>query len=157
MDPETLYTTEYSPADRASCLEAFKTNVPLYFTVPEIDQFETWLNKMEEEHEGSHYYVVKDNNAVIACGGFAYNSEKNTATLAWGMVHKEYHRHGIGKKLLIHRLDKIQELYPEANILLDTTQYSYPFFEKYGFVITGYKVDGYAIGMHRYDMVLSGR
>jgi len=37
---------------------------------------------------------------------------------------------------------------------MDTTQFSYSFFEKYGFKIEKITENFYALGMHRYDMVL---
>ncbi|HJT72592.1 MAG TPA: GNAT family N-acetyltransferase, partial [Chitinophaga sp.] len=132
----------------------FISNVPEYFTEAEIAQFRDWLDLLQETPGEQHYYVAVMNNTVVACGGFGYDEESNTVTFAWGMVHRDFHRQGIGRLLLTYRLDKIRELYPGVNILLDTTQHSKPFFEQYGFVTVKYTENGYGAGMHRYDMIL---
>ena len=147
----------YSNAYREGCMAAFHSNVPAFFTVEEINQFNTWLDYLEtgiidNPDSESHYFVVLHNTMVIGCGGFGYDNNTNKAVLAWGLVHNDYHKKNIGRKLLEFRLEKIATLYPGASLWLDTTQHSYPFFEKFGFEIQQYTEDGYAKGMHRYDM-----
>ena len=44
-----------------------------------------------------------------------------------------------------------------APVLIDTTQFSYPFFEKFGFETTKITKDFYAAGMDRYDMVYEAK
>lgn len=39
-------------------------------------------------------------------------------------------------------------------IILETSQYSAPFFEKFGFVTTGIQENGFGIGLDLYSMVL---
>lgn len=147
----------YSSQYREGCLEAFHSNVPLFFTVEEITQFNNWLNYMEGgiveyPDSESHYFVVLHDQVVIGCGGFGFNAATNKVVLAWGLVHHQYHKKNIGRKLLEFRLERIASLYPGATLWLDTTQHSYPFFEKFGFTIEQFTEDGYAKGMHRYDM-----
>ncbi len=38
---------DYHPSDRSDCLAAFHTNVPHYFALAEIAQYENWLDKLE--------------------------------------------------------------------------------------------------------------
>ncbi|SFN22849.1 Acetyltransferase (GNAT) domain-containing protein [Chitinophaga sp. YR627] len=135
-------------------MEAFVSNVPDYFTSAEIVQFEDWLDKMSEERMYWHYYVVLSEDSLIGCGGFVYEEKLSRVTFAWGLVHRNFHKQGMGKLLLQYRLDRIRTLYPGADIILDTTQFSYTFFEQYGFVTVKYTEDGYTTGMHRYDMIL---
>ncbi len=71
------------------------------------------------------------------------------------MVDNQLHGHGIGKWFLLYRINYIREHCTTCNIRLDTTQHSRPFFEKYGFKVTKYTENGYAEGMHRYDMLLT--
>ena len=45
--------------------------------------------------------------------------------------------------------------HPEAKeVLLDTSQHTFGFFEKLGFVTTKITKDGYTLGLNRYDMKL---
>ncbi|NML20000.1 GNAT family N-acetyltransferase [Pseudoflavitalea sp. G-6-1-2] len=148
----------YSKAYREGCMAAFLSNVPKFFATEEIAQFGTWLDHMEGatiEYPDSEslYFVVLHNQEVIGCGGFGYSEATKKAVLAWGLVHSEYHKKNIGRKLLEFRLERIASLYPGATLWLDTTQHSYPFFEKFGFTIQQFTEDGYAKGMHRYDMI----
>ena len=76
-------------------------------------------------------------------------------TTSWDITILPYapaYRKGAGSDLLHHRLNKIAELDPTAVLWLDTTQHSYPFFERHGFVIEKITKDSYAPGMDRYDM-----
>lgn len=147
----------YTPAYRQGCVDVFASNTPKFFTPDEMNQFNEWLDYLEGTlelypEEENCYYVVLLQDTVIACGGFGYNPSTNKAVLAWGLVHNNHHRQGIGSYLLRHRLNRIAELYPSAVLLLDTTQHSYPFFERHGFVIEKITKDSYAPGMDRYDM-----
>jgi L-amino acid N-acyltransferase YncA len=149
----------YQPADRSQCLEIFKGNVPRFFTTAEIAEFEVWLNGQDEEHvaygnvSAQYYFVVESGNKIIGCGGFYIAREEATARMAWGMVANALHKKGVGKKLLEHRINVIGALHPDCSISLDTTQHSFGFFEKLGFITTKITRDFYAPGMDRYDMV----
>ncbi|WP_146217460.1 GNAT family N-acetyltransferase [Chitinophaga sp. S165] len=153
--PEPIHITEYTSTWRQQCLDAFISNVPDYFTEAEVSQYENWLDLFVAEKEHSHYYVAISGKTLVGCGGFGYDEKKNEVTFAWGLVDRKFHKQGFGKQLLIYRLSKIRELYPGASIILDTTQHSRPFFERYGFVTVKYTENGYSNGMHRYDMILT--
>ncbi len=159
---------EYKNEDKESCMQAFKSGVPKFFTENEITLFDIFLEDFSEEiidekyNEKTFYYSVlyfdenislKNNEQIIGCGGFAFSGEKNEVKFVWGLLHSDFHKKGFGKMLLDFRLKEIEKLYPKANILLDTTQHSFTFFEKYGFVTTKITNDGYEVGMHRYDMI----
>ena len=131
--------------------------MPLYFTQQEAEQFEQWLDHFRTKDENSVdcYYVLEVNGLVVGCGGFGYLYTSKTATLAWGLVHRNHHKQGLGKQLFEFRISQIKTMFPEAEILLDTTQHSYSFFEKLGFKIEKITNDFYAKGLDRYDMKLS--
>jgi ribosomal protein S18 acetylase RimI-like enzyme len=133
---------KYEATDHEACMEAFKTNVPLYFTIGEIGDFECFLNRLEDPGQENNppYYVLElDGTGAI--------------TFVWGLVHNDYHKQGFGEQLLVFRLAEIKLQFPEKQIILDTTQHSFSFFEKYGFETVKFTPDFYAEGMHRYDMV----
>lgn len=149
----------YRPDDRQGCLEAFKSNVPLFFTTPEITDFGLFLDRIvqlnpQETEERVFYYVVEEDEKIIGCGGFGFYTLDGDISLTWGLIHNAYHKTGLGEKLLAHRLQQIATLYPGKKVIIDTTQHSFGFFEKYGFVTTQITPDFYTVGMHRYDMVL---
>jgi predicted GNAT family N-acyltransferase len=146
----------YNKSDRQYCIEAFISNVPLYFTKEEVGDFENFLTKIEtkDASEKAVYFVIEDSEKVIGCGGFGEKGNTKIITLAWGLIHKNYHKKGFGKLLLLNRLEQIVKLFPHYPVVIDTTQFSFPFFEKFGFKTTQITNDYYAKGMHKYDMEL---
>ena len=154
--------------DKESCMLAFKSSVPKFFTEDEINLFEIFLDNfsagiIDEKHKEKTFYysvifldenIFKNNTEkIIGCGGFACSEDKNEVNFVWGLIHSDFHKKGLGEKLLKFRLEEIKKIYPKVNIVLDTTQHSFTFFEKYGFVTTKITNDSYGVGMHRYDMV----
>jgi N-acetylglutamate synthase-like GNAT family acetyltransferase len=145
---------EYKKKDRIGCINAFKSNVPAYFTNEEVQDFETFLTRLDSDSNKTRFYVIHDDTKIIGCGGFGDKDNKGIISLAWGLIHKDFHKKGYGKKLLLYRIDQIKLLRTKFPVIIDTTQYSYGFFEKYGFKTTKITNDYYQIGMHRYDMTL---
>jgi len=125
---------------KQGCLSAFQSNIPLYFTPEEINDFSIFLDQraMQKKNEiqTTFFYVLLKNNEVIGCGGFGERERDGTVTLAWGLVHSDFHKPGFGKLLLQHRLTEARKVYPSNTIYLDTQQFPYPFFEKFWFTTT---------------------
>jgi ribosomal-protein-alanine N-acetyltransferase len=145
----------YTTADKEGCLAAFKSNVPLYFTQAEIAEFDHFLDTFMLKPEGqrTRFFVLVANNIIVGCGGFGDKDNTGNITLAWGLVHKDYHKTGLGELLLTHRLEQIKLLYPSKPVGVDTTQFSAGFFERFGFKTTKITPDFYEKGMHRHDMI----
>ena len=91
----------------------------------------------------------------IACGGYGLNKTKTKAGLSWGLVHRRYHNQGYGSHSLKYRLHHIKSDYPDIEIHLDTSQHTYQFFEKFGFIIEQITKNGYGEGLDKYDMTLN--
>ncbi|MFA6260963.1 MAG: GNAT family N-acetyltransferase [Bacteroidia bacterium] len=137
-------------------MTAFRSNVPDYFVPGEVMEFENFLDKISKQiiPLQTYYYVVGMDDRVIGCGGFGDKEDTGTITLAWGLIHHDFHKKGLGEKLLEYRIHQIRQIYPAIPVFLDTTQFTYTFFEKYRFSVVKITPDYYAGGMHRYDMVL---
>jgi predicted GNAT family N-acyltransferase len=149
----------YNKKDKNNCMAAFKSNVPTYFAVEEMKDFENFLDSIEfldtiNNNNKLYFFVIDYKQSVIGCGGFGDKDNAKIISLAWGLVHNDFHKKGYGKKLLLYRLEQIKLLYPKFPVVIDTSQYSYTFFEKYGFQTTKITKDYYSIGLHRYDMTL---
>ena len=159
MNQQTANIRKYRESDKESCMEIFKTNVPTYFTLEEVDQFERFLTKLNnpEVTDNPPYYVMELENKLIGCGGIGEKKGidgLDSITFVWGMVERSYHKKGFGEQLLHFRLEEIKSQFPDKPVILDTTQFSYTFFEKYGFRTVKVTQNSYGEGMHRYDMVL---
>jgi N-acetylglutamate synthase-like GNAT family acetyltransferase len=154
-----LIIEDYQAIDRTACIDIFKSNFPLYFAPEELPLLENWLNSKDKNeiayknNKAEYFYVVKQNNKLVACGGFYINNKKQ-ACMAWGMVTNEFHKKGIGMALLTFRINQIHKNYPHYSILLDTSQHTFKFFEKMGFVVTNITQNAYGKGLHKYDMIM---
>jgi N-acetylglutamate synthase-like GNAT family acetyltransferase len=153
-----IFIRPYNISDKNDCVIAFKSNLPLYFTEQEITDFENFLDKIVRDDSNkniikTHYYVILLHNQIIGCGGFGDKNNTEIISLAWGLIHFDFHKKGFGKALLKHRLKEIQRLYQGKTLVLDTTQHSYHFFEKFGFKITEITEHSYAPNLHRFDMI----
>ncbi|MCA9836604.1 MAG: GNAT family N-acetyltransferase [Trueperaceae bacterium] len=134
----------YRKDDFASCLELIRANTPPYFDPSEEADFAQFLGEAREP-----YFVLVKNGLILACAGYAFN-KWGEAHLAWGMVKPDFHKQGYGSQLLRYRLNLLKD----KTVLLDTSQHTYRFFEKFGFVTENITQDGYGPGLHRYDMRL---
>lgn len=137
---------------------AFKSNMPRFFAAAELDDYSRWLDGLIARHQpeagADNYFVAVSGDRVVGCGGFHLDLEKREATMAWGLISSRHHKKGWGKKLFLHRLHVIRSLCPPCKVILDTTQHSFPFFEKFGFEVVQVTKDFYGEGLDRYDMAL---
>jgi len=152
---------KFEISDKENCMIAFKSNVPQFFAEHEIALFDNFLDNIDSQFindryfDKTHFYVIESDDRLVGCGGFSYRKKTDMVNLTWGLIHKDFHKKGLGNELLIYRLEQIKEIYPTAKVRIDTTQYSAPFFEKHGFVITKITPDYYADNLDKYEMSLS--
>jgi N-acetylglutamate synthase-like GNAT family acetyltransferase len=141
----------YSSNDKEACLKIFDSNVPSgYVSAHERTEYESFL-----DHLPGLYLVVEYENEIVACGGFApHKSESGTATLCWGMVTQKRHRSGIGRVLLIERLNRLSEDTSARVVIANTSQYSCGFFARMGFATARVVQDGICQGIDLHEMRL---
>jgi len=150
----------YLPEDRASCLKIFKSNCPKYFDISELNDFEIWLNGQDHQKMAyrnskvENYFVIQNDDDVIGCGGYYIVPDTPKAGMAWGMIHHDFHKQGLGQILFRFRLDEIKKTYPRNDISLCTSQHTFRFYERFGFKVTKITNDGFAKGIDKYDMLL---
>jgi N-acetylglutamate synthase-like GNAT family acetyltransferase len=142
----------YHKNDKQQCLDTFKSNVPDFFSENEIADFEAFLDRLETGIPKTQFFVIEDENRIVGCGGFGDKDNKNIISLAWGHIHKNEHKKGLGQQLLTYRLALIKQLFPQLTLTIDTTQFSYGFYEKNGFRLLKITENYYTEGMYRYDM-----
>jgi len=140
----------YTPADRSACLEVFDTNAPRYFSLEERPGFEAFLKL-----PSGVYLVLEQSGTVVGCGGYHIHPERQEAELCWGMVRQELHGMGLGKRLLLERLWQIAGRREVTWIRLDTSQHTFGFFERLGFVTQKMTPNGIWEGLDRYQMRLA--
>jgi [ribosomal protein S18]-alanine N-acetyltransferase len=146
-----LIFRKYQEADLPYLTKAFSSNVPKYFAELELADFIGFL-KEDVFIADSYYDAVVFNDKIIGSGGIAQNKDKSIS-MCWGMIDAAYHKQGFGKKLLEHRLKLCGIHFPNQPITLSTTQHTFTFFEKYGFVTIETKNNFWAKDLHLYKMI----
>ena len=142
----------YTGADRAVCLAIFDSNLPAFFAQHERDEFARFLDTQQT----APYFVVETDGdgQVVACGGYFRLPHVPAAVLTWGMVARDHQKQGIGRFLLLRRLQRLCQAGGVTLVKLQTSQHTCGFFAKYGFVTEKIIEDGYVPGLHLYNMGL---
>lgn len=140
----------YQTADYAGCLAIFDSNVPQFFAPHERAEFAEFLAKSTDPY----FVVVDERDRIIGCGGYYLNRSHATAGLTWGMVASRLHRQGVGRFLLLARLQRIAQEPTVTTVFINTSQHSYGFFAKVGFVVAAIIENGFAEGLDEYKMAL---
>jgi N-acetylglutamate synthase-like GNAT family acetyltransferase len=149
----TLKLCEYTPEDEKECLAIFDSNTLSYFAAQERETFQGFLNRLAAPYS---YFVVRDAGAkIVACGGIKLEPSNQLAKLRWDMVSAELHHQSIGTFLTLSRLDRICQFQEIRTTSLHTSQHSYKFYEKMGFIVQHIIPDGIVPGMDEYFMQLN--
>ena len=129
------------------CLSILKSNTPEFIDKSEESLFIDYLSR-----KGIIYFVLFESKELIACGGYGYDNKKDSVVLSWGLVHNQFHKMGFGTHLLQYRIKQIVKKYPNSNIILDTSQKTYKFYERFNFKVDNITCNFYGKGLDRYDM-----
>jgi hypothetical protein len=65
-----MQITKYNSIYRENCIQIFKSNLPKYFAIEELSQFEGFLDRVVD-----HYYVAQINGRTVGCGGFFFDKK----------------------------------------------------------------------------------
>ena len=151
----------YTSGDHEACIAIFKSNCPTYFEERELAEFDKWLTHRDTVEDNrpaysnasaDYYYVMEDEGEVVGCAGFYVTADGKAISMAWGMIHAGHHKKGYGTLLYQYRLQKVADLNQDLKITLNTSQYTFGFFEKMGLKVTKITPKGYGPNLDRYDM-----
>ncbi|MEJ8803521.1 GNAT family N-acetyltransferase [Pontibacter sp. H249] len=137
----------YTNQDKEELIALLKLNIPAYFAEEEEADFVEYLEQHLED-----YFVVEENDKLIAAGGLNYFPESGESRISWDVVHPDYQGKGIGRKLTQHRINHVRQN-PQINLLIvRTTQLVYKFYEKMGFSLAKTEKDFWAKGFDLYQL-----
>ena len=148
----------YSAPDHAACLDIFQSNCPLYFMPDELEGLQLWLGGQDRQTlayrntSADHFFVLEEGGKVLGCGGYYIVKDEPIANLVWGMIHAQHHKKGYGTQLYQYGLQHIHQNYPTHQLIMDTSQHTYGFYEKMGVKVSAITKDSYGEGLDRYDM-----
>ena len=115
----------YKPEDKTELINLVRINTPQFFDSSEEADFNSYLDNELED-----YYVVVEENKIVGCGGINYENEVKTAVISWDIIHLDHQGLGIGKQLLVHRIECIKKNNTIQTIKVRTAQFTYKFYEK---------------------------
>lgn len=143
-------------SDEEACVAIFNSIDDDFFAQLKEEDYRRWILRSLNT-DNHYYYAVEAEGEIVGCGGFLIKEEEEKeAIIAWGMVHPDQQKNGYGLALLDFRIDEIKKRMASGKIVtLDTTQQTYEFFEKKGFVVTKIQEGYHKKDLHRYDMELA--
>jgi ribosomal protein S18 acetylase RimI-like enzyme len=150
----------YQNEDKEELIKLIQLNIPTFFEEAEENDFAEYLEKYKED-----YFVIEDKitNQIIGCGGInyffddvieRYQRSINLARISWDIIHPNFQGQGIGKKLLLHRINHIQSK-EIKRIVVRTSQLAYKFYQKVGFELEKTEKDFWAKGFDLYQMKMN--
>ncbi|MCS3552932.1 MULTISPECIES: GNAT family N-acetyltransferase [unclassified Sphingobacterium] len=139
----------YELRDRDVVLNIMQENIPAYFAQDEKEDLKYYL-----DFEMQQFFVLEVDNRVVACSGITVEPEENRAVICWDMVLPAEQGKGYGKKLLEHRIAILKELKTIDRIIVRTSQRTYLFYQKNGFVLNQIVKDYWAKDFDLYSMEL---
>ncbi len=144
---DRLLIRRFRAADSDQLIQLFDLNTPLFFDASEQMDYLDYLQYKVED-----YFVVEEDRSVVAAGGVNYFEGQQQARIAWDLVHPSKQGKGIGTYLLQHRIKYIERIDFYEHIVVRTSQHSFRFYERNGFVLMQTKKDFWAVGMDLYVM-----
>lgn len=130
----------YLDSDLESVLSLLELNTPKYFHIAEKEE----------------YLVVELNGEIVAAGGINYSIDSQyTARISWDVVAPKMQGKGIGKDLLIHRVNQIKSSERYSKIIVRTSQLTFQVYEKLEFVLKVIGKDFWAKGLDLYLMEIN--
>ena len=135
------YKAEYFEA----LIALFLANSPTYFAEEELADFKNYLQDQVED-----YFVLLLGDQVIGCGGINY--EDTVGIISWDMLSPLHQGQGLGSILVEYRLELLRSKAHIDKVIVRTSQLTYPFYQKQGFILEQIVKDYWAPGFDLYAM-----
>ena len=111
-------------------IKIFTLNITKYFDKTELVDFKKYFNSNNIET----YFIIESEGKILGAAGYAYEN-KQTANICWVFIDPDYHRNGLGTKLVNHCIDILKRDHQLNVIQLETSNLTYKFYEKLNFKI----------------------
>ena len=132
----------YEVRDREIVLSVMQENIPAYFAQDEMEDLKYYL-----DFEIEQYFVLEAEGKIVACGGVNLELEERRGVISWDIV--------LPRKLLEHRIAILKSMPDIDRITVRTSQLTYLFYQKNGFILNQIVKDYWAKDFDLYSMELS--
>lgn len=139
----------YLKKDKNALIELLNLNIPQFFDESEVSDFIEYLEKHIES-----YFIAEIEGKIIGCGGINYKNQQKKAIISWDIIHPDFQGKGIGKKLLLYRINEIKKNKLIETIIVRTSQHADKFYEKCGFKLEKVEKDYWAKDFDLYEMII---
>ncbi|MGJ1325009.1 GNAT family N-acetyltransferase [Sphingobacterium faecium] len=140
----------YEVRDREIVLSVMQENIPAYFAQDEMEDLKYYL-----DFEIEQYFVLEAEGKIVACGGINLELEERRGVISWDIVLPSEQGKGYGRKLLEHRIAILKSMPDIDRITVRTSQMTYLFYQKNGFILNQIVKDYWAKDFDLYSMELS--
>ncbi|NVO09102.1 MAG: GNAT family N-acetyltransferase [Bacteroidales bacterium] len=137
----------YHPGDKGKLIDIFKLNVPKFFDEKEISDFEKYLDNNLDT-----YLIIEQNNYIVGGFGYYIDNEDGSGKITWIFLHPEKAGRGLGTQAIEYCLSKLRENKSVKKLVVRTSQFSYKFFEKFGYTLVRTEKDYWGQGLDLYLM-----
>lgn len=145
---EELKIRPYDIDDKSKLIEILKLNVPDFFAESEIEDLDNYL-----DNEIEQYFVVELNEELIGAGGINFENDYKIGIISWDFINPKFQGIGLGTQLLRYRIELLKSMKSIKTISVRTSQLTYKFYEKNGFVLKEIHRDYWAKGFDMYKMI----
>jgi len=128
--PFSITIRSYHPKDRPVLLNLLQLNIPKFFASSEHLDFEQYL-----DNELELYYVLFYEETLVGCGGINFEEKQTIGIISWDIIHPDFQGKSLGSSLLRYRLSELKSIRSIEKIIVRTSQLTYLFYEKQGFVL----------------------
>lgn len=149
---ELIIIREYLPADKDAVMNLIRLNIPDFFAAEEESDLSKYLEK-----EIEFYYVLLVDGQIVGCGGINFAENRTIGKISWDIIHPIFQGKKLGTKLIKHRISVLKTIDSVQKITVRTSQLTYRFYEKHGFVLNEIKKDYWSEGFDMYSMEFKGR
>lgn len=137
----------YTDSDKLKLIDVFKENIPQYFHETELNEFINYLDLKKDT-----YLVIEKNNELIGGLGYEIRDEDKSGRINWIFLTPKTYGKGIGKKAVEYCIEILEKNPSVETLIVRTSQFVYPFFEKLGYKIKYTEKDYWAKGFDLYLM-----
>lgn len=137
----------YKTEDKTELIELIRLNTPQFFDKSEEMDLNDYL-----ENEREDYFVVEEDHKIVGCGGINYEDNSKIGIISWDIIHPKHQGKGIGKNLLLHRINLLKNSNLVNSIRVRTSQHTDKFYAKSGFILEFITKDYWAKGYDLYQM-----
>jgi len=137
----------FNIADQDALIDIFMLNVPRYFALKEVNDFEQYLSQHSET-----YLTIEHEGKIIGGTGYYVNISDKSGRITWIFFHPDARGSGAGKMAVEYCINILKADQWVNKLVVTTSQLAFKFFEKFGYELVKTEKDYGGVGLDLYLM-----